>query len=70
MVSFNAADGDWRVYLSAEDAFEIAKALRQAAAQHPDCEFQVNFIEEDGSVKWVVKACPVQSDEALDEVEE
>ena len=66
----NAEGDDWRVALSAEDAFEIALALRQAASQHPDCEVQVNFTKEDGSVKWVVKVCPAQTDEAHDKQEE
>jgi uncharacterized protein GlcG (DUF336 family) len=69
MGPINADGDDWRVALSAEDAFEIAMALRQAASQHPDCEVQVNFTDEDGTLKWVVKACPAQSDEAPDEQE-
>lgn len=64
MSIINANGDDWRVELPVEDAVEIAMVLRQAIAQHPDCEFQVNFTDENGTLKWAVKACQVRSAEA------
>ena len=39
-----------------EDAREIAEALLRATTEYPDSEFEVRFTEEDGVIRWFVKA--------------
>lgn len=70
MGPINADGDDWAVAFSREEAFEFAMGLREVASQYPDCDLQIDFTDEDGTLKWVVKACPVQSGEASDEQEE
>lgn len=50
--------GELHVALSPEEALEIAQALLKAADEYPECEFQVQFTEESGGLKWFVKARP------------
>jgi hypothetical protein len=50
------------VGLTPEEALEIAEALLKATTEHPNCEFEVRFTEEDGDVKWFVKAKPTRPD--------
>jgi len=44
------------VALTPEDAREIAEAMLRATTEYPDSEFEVRFTEEDGVIRWFVKA--------------
>ncbi len=57
-------EGDeWHVELSLDEAREIAEALFRATSLYPDCEeLEVRFTEENGEVKWFVKAKSPRSD--------
>lgn len=46
------------VALSPEEALEIAQAIQQATKEYPDCEIEVRLAEEDGAIRWFVKAKP------------
>jgi len=46
------------VSLTPEDAREIAEAMLRATTEYPDSEFEVRFTEEDGAIRWFVKAKP------------
>jgi hypothetical protein len=46
------------VALSPKEAVEIAQAIFQATEAYPDCEIEVRFCEEDGAIRWFVKAKP------------
>lgn len=50
------------VALSPEETKEIAEALMRATAEYPDSEFEIRFTEEDGGIRWFVKAKPPMSE--------
>ena len=53
------SEGDeTHVALTPQDAKEIAEALLRATAEYPGSEFEVRFTEEDGHIRWFVKAKP------------
>lgn len=66
MSTVNWEGDDCQVTLSQEEAVEVALALVRATEDYPDCEFYVSFTDEDGTLKWVVKACPPEAGETPD----
>ena len=66
MSTVNWDGDDLQVTLSKEEAVEVALALVRAAEAYPDCDFYIGFADEDGTLKWVVKACPPEAGETLD----
>ena len=56
-------DGDnFQIAVPSAEALEIAQALLRATTKYPDCEFEIRFTEEKGTLKWVVKAIAPPSD--------
>lgn len=53
------------VSLSRQERLEILQALCRATTKFPACEVEIRFTEENGTLKWVVKAIapPDASDE-------
>ena len=66
MSTVNWKGDDAQVTLSPDEAVEIALALRRATDEYPDREFYVGFTDEDGTLKWVVKACQPEASEKRD----
>ena len=42
---------DFQIALSINDARKIAEALQQTTVEHPDCEFELRFADEEGELR-------------------